>query len=52
MHKHAGTWLDQQGLRITAAIVFGHHGGLPSRARLKVEVEGPYACFTRPEFKT
>ncbi|SDI54097.1 CRISPR-associated endonuclease/helicase Cas3 [Sinosporangium album] len=40
MHKHAGTWLlDQQGLGIMAAIVFGHHGGLPSRSRLKAELQ-------------
>ncbi|GII96708.1 CRISPR-associated helicase/endonuclease Cas3 [Sinosporangium siamense] len=40
MHKHAGTWLlDQQGLGIMAAIVFGHHGGLPNPTRLKAELE-------------
>ncbi|RCG31426.1 CRISPR-associated endonuclease Cas3'' [Sphaerisporangium album] len=39
-HKHAGTWLlDQQGLGILAAVVFGHHGGLPSRARLRAELQ-------------
>ncbi|WP_433215147.1 CRISPR-associated endonuclease Cas3'' [Microtetraspora malaysiensis] len=38
-HKHAGTWLlDQQNLGIMAAVVFGHHGGLPSRSRLKEEL--------------
>lgn len=38
-HKHAGAWLlDQQSLGIMAAIVFGHHGGLPSRARLQAEL--------------
>ncbi|MFC7382210.1 CRISPR-associated helicase Cas3' [Sphaerisporangium rhizosphaerae] len=39
-HKHAGTWLlDQQRLGILAAVVFGHHGGLPSAARLKAELQ-------------
>lgn len=38
-HKHAGTWLlDQQNLGIMAAVVFGHHGGLPCRSRLKEEL--------------
>ncbi|WP_239108089.1 CRISPR-associated endonuclease Cas3'' [Microbispora siamensis] len=38
-HKHAGTWLlDRQNLGILAAVVFGHHGGLPSRSRLKEEL--------------
>ncbi|MEV5747172.1 CRISPR-associated helicase Cas3' [Actinoallomurus sp. NPDC052308] len=35
-HKLAGTWLaHEQGLGPLAAAVFGHHGGLPSRATLK-----------------
>jgi len=39
-HKHAGAWLlDQQQLGIMAAVVFGHHGGLPSAARLRDELE-------------
>ncbi|MEW9532878.1 CRISPR-associated helicase Cas3' [Microbispora sp. NPDC049125] len=48
-HKHAGTWLlDQQNLGIMAAVVFGHHGGLPSQSRLKEELhfaddDGPVA---------
>src|SRR5699024_9816966 len=37
-HKHAGTWLaERQGLNVFSGVVFGHHGGLPSRARLKGE---------------
>jgi len=39
-HKHAGAWLlDRQQLGIMAAVVFGHHGGLPSAARLREELE-------------
>jgi CRISPR-associated endonuclease/helicase Cas3 len=30
--------MDQQGLGMLAAVVFGHHGGLPSRARVKEEL--------------
>ncbi|MEV0196353.1 CRISPR-associated helicase Cas3' [Nonomuraea sp. NPDC050691] len=38
-HKHAGTWLlDQHGLGIMSAVVFGHHGGLPDATRLKKEL--------------
>lgn len=38
-HKHAGTWLaERQGLNVFSGVVFGHHGGLPSRARLKGEI--------------
>ncbi|MEU8252183.1 CRISPR-associated endonuclease Cas3'' [Nonomuraea sp. NPDC048916] len=38
-HKHAGAWLlDEQQLGIMAAVVFGHHGGLPSAARLAEEL--------------
>jgi CRISPR-associated endonuclease/helicase Cas3 len=39
-HKHAGAWLlDRQRLGVIAAVVFGHHGGLPSAARLRDELE-------------
>lgn len=38
-HKHAGTWLlDRHGLGIMSAVVFGHHGGLPDRKRLRQEL--------------
>lgn len=38
-HKLAGTWLARQaGLGPFAAAVFGHHGGLPSRAGLQGEL--------------
>ncbi|MFI7694246.1 CRISPR-associated helicase Cas3' [Nonomuraea sp. NPDC049655] len=38
-HKHAGAWLlERQRLGIMAAVVFGHHGGLPSAVRLANEL--------------
>ncbi|WP_157407761.1 CRISPR-associated helicase Cas3' [Actinomadura atramentaria] len=38
-HKHAGTWLaSKRGLDVLAAVVFGHHGGLPSLPDLKTAV--------------
>lgn len=38
-HKHAGTWLAEQGgLGVLAGVVFGHHGGLPSLSDLKAEL--------------
>jgi CRISPR-associated endonuclease/helicase Cas3 len=39
-HKHAGTVLAQQaGFGSLAGVVFGHHGGLVSRAALKDELK-------------
>jgi CRISPR-associated endonuclease/helicase Cas3 len=37
-HKHAGTWLALQPAGEFAMCVFGHHGGLPSRADLKIRL--------------
>lgn len=38
-HKHAGTWLARQPAGEFAMCVFGHHGGLPSRADLKIRLK-------------
>ncbi|GAB3214008.1 CRISPR-associated helicase/endonuclease Cas3 [Marinactinospora endophytica] len=39
-HKHAGTWLaDKAGLDVFSGVVFGHHGGLPSKAGLEAALD-------------